>query len=77
MNGANTAKKADVSLDSSSSWNVTGTSYIDVLTDEDLTLANISDNGNTIYYNSAETANAWLGGKAYRLPNGGTLTPRA
>jgi hypothetical protein len=45
------------------------------LTDGDTTLANIHDNGNTIYYDSSASANSWLGGKTYTLSDGGKLTP--
>jgi hypothetical protein len=45
------------------------------LKDEDTTLANIKDNGYTIYYVSNSDANSWLGSKAYNLTDGGKLTP--
>lgn len=75
INTANTAKSMALSLDKSSSWNVTGTSYMTSLTDDDTTLANITDNGNTIYYNSSSSASSWLGGKTYTLSGGGKLMP--
>lgn len=75
INKANTAKTMAVSLDSSSVWNVTGTSYLTSLTDEDSTLANIKDNGNTIYYDASASADSWLNGKTITLADGGKLTP--
>lgn len=73
INADNTAKSVVLSLDSTSSWNVTGTSYLAKLTDSDTTLTNIKDNGNTIYYDSS--ANSWLNGKTYTLTDGGSLIP--
>lgn len=75
INTSNKLTNVAVNLDKTSTWNVTGTSYIGALTDEDSTLANINDNGNTIYYNSSLTANSWLQSKTYTLTNGGKLTP--
>jgi hypothetical protein len=77
INTKNTAKALALSLDSSSIWNVTGISYITTLTDSDSTMANIHDNGNTIYYNSSLSGNSWLNGKTYTLSGGGKLTPIA
>ena len=64
-------------IDSSSTWNVTGTSYLTTLTDDDSILSNINDNGYTIYYDSSNSANSWLDGKTYDLNSGGKLTPIA
>ncbi|MBV7274870.1 hypothetical protein JMF89_10415 [Clostridiaceae bacterium UIB06] len=75
INSANTAKSITVSLDSASTWNVTGNSYITSLTDADTTLANINDNGFTIYYDSNNSNNNWLNGKTYTLKDAGKLTP--
>lgn len=75
INESNTAKSITLSLDKNSTWTVNGTSYITALTDEDTSLANIKDNGNTIYYDSANSANNWLNGKTITLSGGGTLTP--
>ena len=75
VNTDNIAKSIAISLDSTSIWNVTGTSYITSLTDSDTTLTNIKDNGNTIYYDSSASANSWLDGKTYTLTNGGKLAP--
>lgn len=75
INEGNKAKSIKLALDKSSTWIVTGTSYITALTDEDTTLANIKDNGNTIYYDSSNNANSWLNGKTITLSGGGTLKP--
>lgn len=75
INANNTAKSMNLTLDSTSNWNVTGTSYLTNFTDEDSTLSNIKDNGNTIYYDSSSSTNSWLEGKTYTLTDGGQLTP--
>jgi len=75
INSSNTAKSVTLSLDNDSTWTVTGTSYITALTDVDTTLSNIKDNGNTIYYDSSNSANSWLNGKTITLNGGGTLKP--
>ena len=75
VNSANSGKELDISLDKNSTWNVTGTSYVTVLTDEDTSLDNIKDNGNTIYYDSSNSSNSWLEGKTITLNDGGVLTP--
>ncbi|MFA0823772.1 MAG: hypothetical protein ACC612_12910 [Methanomethylovorans sp.] len=75
IDAENTAGMMALDLDSSSTWNVTGTSYLTSLTDEDSALSNINDNGYTIYYDSSNSANSWLDGKTYDLNGGGKLTP--
>ncbi|WP_296814249.1 hypothetical protein [uncultured Megasphaera sp.] len=75
MNPKHTAKRADLSLDASSVWNVTGDSYVSALTDEDTTLGNIRSNGYRIYYDKSNAANAWLKGKTVKLADGGKLMP--
>lgn len=75
INADNTASSISLSLDATSVWNVTGTSYLTNFTDENSTLANIKDNGNTVYYDSNSSANNWLGGETYTLIDGGKLTP--
>lgn len=75
INTAKTAKSVTVALDKTSTWTVTGTSYISVLTDEDSDLSNIKDNGNTIYYDASNNANSWLDGKTITLSGGGILKP--
>lgn len=67
--------RLSLSLDATSRWFVTGDSYLEALSDADATLQNIESNGFTIYYNSENEANAWLGSKPYALPGGGYLSP--
>lgn len=64
-----------ISLDSSSKWIVTGTSYITSITDKKASLSNIVSNGNTIYYDSSNKTNRWLKAKTISLSDGGKLTP--
>jgi hypothetical protein len=75
FNADNQAKSAALSLDASSGWNVTGTSYVTTLTDSDTTLRNIQSNGHTIYYQSKNKANQWLHGKTITLSGNGKLQP--
>ncbi|MCE5214751.1 MAG: hypothetical protein LLF83_08550 [Methanobacterium sp.] len=75
INTNNSAKSVTLKLSADSTWNVTGNSYITVISDEDTTLANIIDNGFTIYYDKSNSANDWLGGKTINLKGGGKLTP--
>jgi hypothetical protein len=66
---------ASLNLDSTSTWNVTGDSYLTSFVDADTTMANIDDNGHTIYYDSSLSANSWLNGKTFYLTDGGKLAP--
>ena len=75
INTDNKAKKADVNLDASSSWSVSADCYLNAFTDGNPSLTNVKGNGHTIYYNAADAANSWLGGKTYELQNGGYLKP--
>lgn len=75
INTENKLANISLTLDSSSKWNVTETSYLKSLTDVDTTLSNIKDNGNTIYYDSSNSANSWLNGKTITLSGGGKLAP--
>jgi len=75
INAEGTAKVMALTLDTTSIWEVTGTSYLTSLTDQDVTLANIHDNGHTIYYDAKADASQWLGGKTWKLAEGGTLSP--
>lgn len=75
INTSNKLAKVTISLDNTSTWNVTGNSYIKVLKDSDTTLANIKSNGHTIYYDASNSANSWLGSKTVTLSGGGKLTP--
>lgn len=75
INTEKTAKSVTLSLDKDSTWTVTGTSYLTALTNETTDLSNIKDNGNTIYYDSSNSANGWLDGKTITLSDGGSLKP--
>jgi hypothetical protein len=73
---AHTAKSATVSLDSTSTWTVTATSYLTSLTGVTVSgskVTNIVGNGHIVYYN--KSANSNLAGKTYTLTGGGTLQP--
>jgi hypothetical protein len=75
INTAKTAKSVSLTLDQLSTWNVTADSYLTSLTDADTALKNIISNGHTVYYDSTNSANSWLGGKTINLTGGGQLTP--
>jgi len=75
INAENTANSMSLALDSTSEWNVTGNSCLTSLADEDSTLANIKDNGYTVYYDAEDSKNSWLEGETYTLTDGGKLTP--
>ncbi|MBP2656353.1 MAG: hypothetical protein H6Q73_3922 [Firmicutes bacterium] len=76
INANKTMGSVALTLDKTSTWCITGNSYLTSLTDADSTLANIDDNGYTIYYDAKASANSWLGKKTYTLTDGGKLTPR-
>ncbi|MBP2655875.1 MAG: hypothetical protein H6Q73_3444 [Firmicutes bacterium] len=76
INGENTASAINLTLDETSTWSVTGTSYLTTFTDADTSLANIDDNGYTIYYDSSLSANSWLNAETYTLTDGGKLAPK-
>lgn len=65
-----------VTLDKTSNWTLTGTTYLQNFTDSDGTLSNIKSNGFDIEYNKTSTANKSWGGKSYSLPGGGRLVPK-
>jgi hypothetical protein len=77
INAAASAKSVSLSLDGSSRWTVTGTSYLTVLSDSagisGSNVTNIVGDGHTVYYTSS--ANPSLDGRTYALLDGGTLTP--
>ena len=75
VNSDNTASSLSISLDKNSIWNVTGNSYVTVLTNEDTSCSNIISNGNTIYYDASNSANTWLDGQTIELSDGGIITP--
>jgi hypothetical protein len=76
INKDNSAKSIALILEKSSTWSVTGTSYLTSLTDDDSTLSNIDDNGFTIYYDAGISTNDWLANKTYTLKDGGKLVPK-
>ncbi len=77
INTANTAKAAELTLDASSTWNVTTDSYISCLSDSagisGTSITNITGNGHTVYYSQSSCST--LGGQTYALANGGYLKP--
>lgn len=73
INNEKTAKQVDISIDESSSWDVTSTSYVSTITLSNNDISLIKDNGNTIYYDKDK--NSWLEGKTVTLNNGGKLEP--
>ena len=77
INKSNTAKSANISLDASSSWSLTATSYVDTISNSlgisGTSCTNITGNGYNIYYKPA--LNSYLGSKIYTLVNGGYLLP--
>ena len=77
INNAKTAESVSLTLDSSSTWTVTGTSYLTVLSDSagvsGTSVTNIVGNGNIVYYKSS--SNSWLSGATYSLSGGGYLEP--
>ncbi|KAI9287420.1 hypothetical protein BC943DRAFT_358672 [Umbelopsis sp. AD052] len=74
INSNNNASYIHFALDTSSTWNVTGTSYISSMAVDDTSFSNIYGNGHNVYYLSLSSNNTWLGGKTYSLQNGGNLT---
>jgi hypothetical protein len=76
INAQGSAKVMALALNATSIWEVTGPSHLTSLTDQDATLANIHDNGHTITYDAKANANQWLGGKTWKLAEGGTLSPK-
>lgn len=75
VNTDNKLANVSLTLDTTSTWNVTADSYLKVLKDSDTKLSNIKSNGHTIYYDSSNSANSWLNGKTISLSGGGKLTP--
>jgi hypothetical protein len=77
LNGA--VRNVALCLDASSEWKVTADSTLTSLTDKDClsgdTITNIHGNGHTVRYKMDLAANQWLGGKIWKLADGGTLSP--
>ncbi|HUI09721.1 MAG TPA: T9SS type A sorting domain-containing protein [Bacteroidota bacterium] len=70
---------ASLSLDGTSTWALTTSSYLKTLTDapgvSGTSVTNIIGNGHSLHYDSTLSGNKYLGGKIYSLVNGGFLTP--
>jgi len=70
---------AALALDASSEWKVTADSALTSLTDKDCvsgdTITNVHGNGHSVRYKADLAANQWLGGKTWKLAEGGTLSP--
>jgi len=70
---------AALTLDGSSEWRVAADSMLTSLTDADCvsgdTITNIHGNGHTVRYKADLAANQWLGGKTWKLADGGALAP--
>ena len=68
-----------LTLDASSTWNVTADSRLSSLSDAGgisaNSITNITGNSHTVYYDASLSANSALGGQTYSLANRGTLTP--
>jgi len=80
INTADTGETVGLTLDSTSTWTVTGTSYLTTLSDtagiSGTTITNIVGNGYTVYY-YLSASNSALGGLTYTLAGsaGGYLKP--
>ena len=71
------AKMMTLTMDASSTWNVTGTSYLTSVNNANRNMSNIIGNGFTVYYyaNGNSNASSSLEGLTYNLTNGGFLKP--
>jgi hypothetical protein len=70
--------KAALTLDSSSKWTVTANSTVTTLKGAVISgdeVANVVGNGHNVYYSKNASANSYLGGKTYKLADGGELIP--
>lgn len=77
INAEQTAQAVDLTLDGTSTWNVTGDSYLTCLNDGDgisgTKITNITGNGHTVTYDASSCST--LNGKTYTLAGGGYLQP--
>ncbi len=77
INSGNTARSINLTLDASSTWTVTGNSYLSCLSDSSgisgSTISNVIGNGYTVFYD--KDACLELGGQTYTLKGGGSLEP--
>lgn len=74
INPENEAKEINVNIDATSNVTLTGDWYITTLNVEDETLKNIDSNGYTIYYDSTNSANEWIG-DGITILDGGKIEP--
>lgn len=78
VNADNSGKDVRLTLDATSTWDVTADSYLTMLTFydgiSDAGITNIFGNGHTVYYD--KEASPALSGKIYELPGGGKLMPK-
>lgn len=75
INGENTGKEVRVFLDSTSTWTLTGTSYVTSFSTKLASFKNIKDGGHDIFYDSGDRANKSYEGKTFALPEGGRFLP--
>lgn len=75
INSNNTSQYIDISLDKTSTWYLTGNSYVNTITiqKQNNITKYIKSNGYNIYYNSKN--NEWLNNRTIRLNGGGKLIP--
>lgn len=76
VDNANTAKSIVVTLDGTSTWTLTGNSYVTTISGAVISgssVTNITGNGFNVYYESS--ANPELNGQTYSLIGGGSLMP--
>lgn len=75
INNNNTSQYIDISLDKTSTWYLTGNSYVNTITiqKQNNITKYIKSNGYNIYYNSKN--NEWLNNRTIRLQGGGKLIP--
>ena len=77
INSGNTARSIDLTLDASSTWTVTGNSYLSCLSNSSgisgSTISNVIGNGYTVFYD--KDACLELAGQTYTLKGGGSLEP--
>ena len=71
----NTGTGISISMDATSSWELTSDAYLQGFSVESGNVTGIKSNGFTIYYNSEHEDCAWLSGKTISLPGNGTLSP--
>jgi hypothetical protein len=72
-------QNAALALDATSEWTVTADSTLTAVADESAvsgdTITNIHGHNHAVHYQASAGANAWLGGKNWKLADGGTLSP--